>query len=55
MILLLHSIACRPGITLEQLLSFQPVGLGEAKADQDARCETTRQAPNRYWTTCQAA
>jgi len=58
MILLLHSIACRLGITLEQLLGFQPldpVGSSEAKADQDARCETTRQAPNRYWTTCQAA
>jgi len=51
MILLLHSIACRLGITLEQLLGFQPLdpaGSGEAKADQDARRETTQRESGRH-------
>src|SRR3954467_3132620 len=48
MILLLHSISCRLGITLEQLLGFQPlapVGSGE----------TTQRAPDHHRTTRQAA
>src|SRR3954470_17696142 len=51
MILLLHSIACRLGITLEQLLGFQPldpVGSGEAKARQDAPRETTQRESGRH-------
>src|SRR3954464_7669026 len=58
MILLLHSIACRLGITLEQLLGFQPldpVGSDEAKASQDARCETTQRAMGRRRPTRRAA
>ena len=51
MILLLHSIACRLGITLEQLLGFQPLdpaGSGEAKAGQDAPRETTQRESGRH-------
>jgi transcriptional regulator with XRE-family HTH domain len=58
MILLLHSIACRLGITLEQLLGFEPldpVASSEANAGQDARCETTQRATVRRRPTRRAA
>jgi len=47
MILLLHSIACRLGITLEQLLGFQPlnpVGSGETTQRATGRRQPTRRA-----------
>src|SRR3954464_5817990 len=58
MILLLHSIACRLGIPLEQLLGFEPldpVASNETKARQDARCETTQRESGRRRPTRRAA